>query len=1453
MTPPFFFFRRKRREPDPATDKPTGVTTPASDSGQSTFGAVAHSEGEASPPPPPPPPPADPEPPAPSPELDKALAAWREELAALGGVASLDDITILDGVVDLTAAHPSGLAQLYAGRPTHLANLVRERSAQSVARRSLRDVAGRTQVIARQFGVAPVYLALGVATWNETLSRQDPTASRLTAGSGALANQGGEAGRPEEAPEAGGTAGESPTPADAAGPRGAGARTVNAPVLLRPVRLSTAMADTTIALDPSIEVNPVLTRALRRYGCTADVDALARASLSAEGFTPRATLARIGALGREYLPGFDIHERLVVGAFAHPGQALVEDFDAIEERARSSALVAALAGDQRARAALDVPLDPPRREDRDPDAERGAGDLDPAQLDAVEAVGTGASLLLDAPPGSDIAATLAAILADAAASGRTVMHVPSTSADGRAVADALRELGLGSIVMDLTEDAAWRRNAAEGIKESLGVREPDLDVAEIVALRQELVSVRSRLSRYITALHAPRAPWQVSAHEALKELAGLTSSRARPRTTARVEAGHLARLDPAGLSRARELLHTAHALGALSPEVSASPWRGIPVADIDEAVDTLHRLQNLADTLCPQIDEDITRVVDETRLTRALTLGQWCEQLDMLDGVRESLDIFRPEIFERSAADMVIATASKRWREERHLDMNGSTRRRFTRQAKDLVRPGRVVDDLHAELVKVQQRREVWRRHDSDGGWPRLPGGLDTIRRTADLARTTLEQLQPVVGNSQGIVLMDMPLEDLLTRARVLADDDAVAQNLPRINQVLGELDALGLTPLVKDLAARRLRDDQIDTELTYCWWSSLLSQALRNDPDMGGLDATALAGLAASLRELDAAHTASLAGPVAQACARRVREAIEADKDTARSLYLALSREDGIPLRDILAAYPLAMIAKPVWIVPPTLVSQVFVPTALIDLAVLDASAHLPVAQALPAFVRAEQVLVVGDPRRATSGLAGELGPLLPRVTLPTGRNTLDAEIAAFLAANGYEGVVEAIPAPPGANRLNLDLVEGRGMPAPGQTAVESVGAEVEHVVDLVIEHALRHPEQSLGVIALNLRHAEALRQAVATAVAGSESLERFFAPGAPEPFTVVDLSEARSLRRDHVILSVGYAKTPHGRTIYSFGDVSDHGGMVALVEALCASRGTTRVVSCLEASDIDPDRLHSAGPRLLREVLVRAGAQPPTQTPEPGGEPDGLLIDLAEHLWRRGLTVVPRYGMGDGPKIPLAIGHPDCPGELFVAVLTDDADYVAEPSLRRRDRHWVERLTQRGWRVHMAYSAGVFVDPEAQARTIEDEIIEVLEARAQAQAGPEVEAVPEHVDDLAPGPRLALVPDPPSPLEPEPQEGAAPGGAAHEGSAPGLREATRTGSKAGEAERGPRPPIAQGLPLQAYSDDQLDDLMAWIRSDGIERTVEEEAEELRATLALRRRGSGIDAVLANVVGRTR
>ncbi len=127
--------------------------------------------------------------------------------------------------------------------------------------------------------------------------------------------------------------------------------------------------------------------------------------------------------------------------------------------------------------------------------------------------------------------------------------------------------------------------------------------------------------------------------------------------------------------------------------------------------------------------------------------------------------------------------------------------------------------------------------------------------------------------------------------------------------------------------------------------------------------------------------------------------------------------------------------------------------------------------------------------PAPARDGQAAARGPPLPSRTLPTARNSLDAGIASFLAANGYEGVVEAVPSPPGDTSLTLELVDGRGMPAPGQAAVETVEAEVSRVVDMVIDRALTRPEESLAVIALNRLHADALRSAITRAAAGASA----------------------------------------------------------------------------------------------------------------------------------------------------------------------------------------------------------------------------------------------------------------------------------------------------------------------------------------------------------------------------
>ena len=100
--------------------------------------------------------------------LEGAVATWRAALVEAAGGSTLVDVELLgDAALDLSAAHPSGISQLFAGRETRLSNLVREGAALSTARRRARAVSARAAVYAQRYGIAPTSLAIGVATWTE--------------------------------------------------------------------------------------------------------------------------------------------------------------------------------------------------------------------------------------------------------------------------------------------------------------------------------------------------------------------------------------------------------------------------------------------------------------------------------------------------------------------------------------------------------------------------------------------------------------------------------------------------------------------------------------------------------------------------------------------------------------------------------------------------------------------------------------------------------------------------------------------------------------------------------------------------------------------------------------------------------------------------------------------------------------------------------------------------------------------------------------------------------------------------------------------------------------------------------------------------------------------------------------------------------------------------------------
>ena len=1369
--------------------------------------------------------------------VGQARAAWRTRLEETIAAESQSLPTL-----SLTDAHPGGLAQLYTEHPVRLSLLIREPIALGRALDRARAIIARSEQRAATHGTGPIHLGIGTATWRH------------------------------------------------------GAEVITVPALLRPVRLVRRDDDVLIALGRGALLAPELSEALRAAGQDVDGrDILAQAS-GHHGFSSSQAMSALRHTC-SVLNRFELRDELVVGLFCHPAGPLAASLAADVEALADSEVIRALAGDQDAGNDLRAEPIATNPGDRDPWAEKGVGDLIPTQQDAVEAASDGRSVFIDVPAHADDASIVAAILADAAATGRSVLHVSTQTSRSIAAYSRLADLGLADVVANIDGYSDARRTLAGRVREAMEDMAPVVDQENVDALRARLRQVRSSLAAYATALHEPYGRFGVCAADALRALTDLTSGEDAPTTRVRLSEQTLYDIALDQGEGARALLREALASGRLTT-ASSSPWSSAVLTSDEQASDVLLRVKRLSETL-PQLRVHIAAVAGEAGIKPAGTLAQWDRQLAMFDGIADVLDVFQPRVFERSAADMVIATAPKQWRKDHDISMGRSERTRLVKQAQDLVRPGVHVPDLHRALIRVQERRDAWCAVCGDDSWPILPAKIGEISALTDAVRDDLDAIAPVfVAEEENLV--GTHLQRLATLIERWSGDTSAAREVPARLEMRARLADHGLDALAQDLADRGVSDEQIDTELDLAWWASLLRAMLAAAPALGGVDPGSLEELAREGRELDEAQVASLI-PQAITGVRRIRtNALAARPSQYEELRELL--DGGAPTDlELLVAYPLVRHLLPVLMTVPAMVPMLAPTGRTVDMVVLDGADGLPLAELAPIIARGHQLVVIDDLAAASEdGATRTLANVLPTLRVEPGPRRLNDQVALLLARYGYEHAGIPVPWTAANAPVSARWVEATGMPAPGAHAIESTGAEVRAVVDAVIEHAVECPERSLAVIALSERHAQRIAEALASVRADEPGLASFFDPATPEPFVVVGPNQAVGLTRESLILSVGFAKTPHGRVIHDFGVLSSEEGADTLAEILRVVRGDLTLVSALHSADIDRDRLHYEGTRMLVDLLEIAeghAGEGMDAWPVLAGEPDRLLVDLAEHLYSRGLEVVANVGIPGGMRVPLAIGHPDSPGRLLVAVLTDDEEYLSEPSQRVRDRARPRWLEAQGWRVYTALSMALFIDPEKEASTIVDAVLDALEELNAHEEAPTVE-VPERVSDDDASEEAVAAGDQPDSARAEggdrpageasdeaPDE--ALGDASGETSGEGAGEAApasprmpmldedldeesqrrkkadedTTGmllaitrkERASEENRGPRPAIAKGLPLAAYSDDQLDEMAAWVRSDGVERTDLETAEELREALGITRRGFQSDAVLGNVVRRTR
>lgn len=1349
------------------------------------------------------------------------IEQWSVEANQAPGGNALRNLDSLDTLLDLTGSHPAGIAQLYGGRVTKLSALVRDPLGLGSARSKLSRIDTEKQNSLARYGLYPTYIVMGVATWSQLPPfKEEERGSRPELSHFKLQH-------------------------------------FNLPVLLRPLELESVGNDFTLRMGGAMLINPVLESTFAQRGISIDTHSLLESGENGD-FDFRIVLQNMRDLGQSHIPGFDLRENLLVANLGVSGAVLASDWHKVFAMAGDNPLVRAFAGDEDAVKKLAEPLTKTSPEDRDPDVERGIGDLDVSQARVVELVASGRSIFVDVPPGSPGAATVEAVLADGAASGKQICYVPGVRRIGKTVIDGLKHAGLSDFVLDLTGSKEWRNSLRNQLLTAPADPQIEAPVSleDLSSAHTKLRVTREKLQSYTKRLHAVRQPWSVSAYDALQALADLTNVKPGPRSKVKLDLSRSPLNSWNGHDHARDLLEKAQQTGLLDPQMEFSPWRSVVLSTDADALDAVSRVHSLATGTLAELRRSQNAVSEQTGLVLPDTLSAWKEQLGMLDGVVRVLEIFKPEVFQKSAADMVIATASKRWRQERSLPMKWKERRELVKQARDMARPGVSARNLHDELVKVQSYRDLWRRHALPGAWPRVPENLAVIKELSEEVFAQLQALEPIITQADGLAGRDpqnMPFSELENLLNDLDKTSDQARQMPSQVQLLKEMQQIGLEPLLDDLRSRKVPPELALQELDLVWWSSALSEILKSDPTLAAIDGAALHEMVIRMRSLDLAQIESLPYPITRAISVHLKRELSNNPDLAKLMQEVLISKSVGEIGDL---SPLLKVLRPIWALSPFIAGQLYGSDS-IELLVLDHLDYLTLPQVIPLIARAKQLVVWGDAARGWPGFTKTAAKILPTVSLRSDLGELPEQVAAFLASHGYENTVVPVPSPRPASLVNLHVVADAKAPLSRNRVPVISSPEVHRVVELCLDHALNRPHQSLAVVCFNPAGVGKIRKALADARVKIPQAQTYFSHprGRPavEPFVVVDSSQVAGLRRDVVILCLGMSKTPHGRVQLNFGPVSGESGVAHVVSSLEVVRQKLEIVSAFTSDEVDINKVTSPGGKMLIDLLASAGnpegMDRALTTPASfESEPDRLLVDLAERLWRQGLTVVPRFGLPNGIQIPLAIGHADLPSELLVAVLTDDEAYVLEPSLRRRERLWPARLEAAGWKVVTCYTNEVFADPQAQAQRVSHALTTALNARKQQLSTPII-ATPQFDAELEDESSTSTEENPLREDKSVNRENTSESEfleSKDEADSP-----TTTQLRLVKKPRGPRPPIAKGLPLTAYGDDQLDELLEWICSDGVPRSEDEQVTQLREALDLAKRGAQVDVVLRHVVQR--
>ncbi|MFT8705347.1 helicase [Bifidobacterium aquikefiricola] len=1188
-----------------------------------------------------------------------SIRAWRREYQNEVGQTPLEDISQLAARLDLTHAHPSGIAQLFAGGQTHLDSLFRDNGVLRAAIQRMGRVLEDQTAKNRLSGCAELSLVVGVATWLGS----------------------------------------------------------SMPVLLYPIEVEApqgARAKMTIRISGPVEINGALISALREHGVDINAKRLFN-ELHFQGGTAEtsALFNHIENETNDEIADFTIAHDIILGCLVEPSTLLLNEsqniIDELADGSSGNTVLDAIAGQSDAVELLkNQPMADFSPFDADPHDELEIADVDNHVRFAAHLAASGRSIFMNESSLKHTATHAAAVASRCIMNGRTVLYVPSVADQKRRFTQVMIANDMEDMVLDVADgstNAIIDRQLIDAVGYQQGTAGSHFD-----QLADELVGVRSRLTRYLGDLHGVNERWNVSAYQTIQNLAHIAALPTHPTTRVRLDINAARTIGP-NIGKWASLLERAADIGEFTIGPKDTVWYKASISSENDAVDAYQRVVRLLERTLPSIRQQVANTVQTCGFPVPATAHDWENQVTVLKNLRRVLDIFQPEIFERDIASMIEATKPKAERKANGTTMGFWERRRHTKEAKGLLRVGAQVDNLHDALIVVSKQAEQWRIFVPHGGWPVLPPRLDQIMETQDSLSTDLTALNTVLATTpQGAELESVTLNSLEERLKALFSDHLALETLPERCRLEEDFDKVGLGDLVRDLHSRRVESKAVRAELQLAWWTTVFEDIVRSSEMISNQDGSALSSAADRFVQIDTEHVRSVGAMLNQELTKRLSEMLFSHTQEANQLHTRLSGSQRVGVDVLHRDFPrLISAAKPIFVATPATLAALTGTDQLADMAIVDAAAHMPSIELLTIAKRVKQIVILGHRETVTSNSVKRLISLLPSIDIPGTPDRRPQDVSAFLKVQGYGSSIPDGICPTAQGTVKYKRIEATGVPVMATGLVESSQQEIDAVVGELRQRArsftIVPASYVLTIVTLSPTHRNRLGAELKSCAIKDPNFAKFL-----RHVRIIGIDEIAGAQSGDVIISFGFAKTSHGRLLQQFGELEGEAGKGMLLDALALSSRNLDIISAFGSDDMEDDRIHQPGPRFLKVVLQWAENLDkerikPVAHDTPS--PDMLLDDLADRIRKRGLDVALYYGYAQGARIPLVVGVKGKPFAL--AVLTDNADYMRIRSTRQRHRFIHESLQMLGWSVITVWSVAAFVNPDKEVDRIVSQLAEV------------------------------------------------------------------------------------------------------------------------------------------------